>query len=39
MVDLAGRQLANPLRDTAILLLLFDTGIPVVRCVVSVWQM
>jgi integrase/recombinase XerD len=27
MVDLAGRQLANPLRDTAILLLLFDTGI------------
>jgi site-specific recombinase XerD len=27
MVDLAGRQLANPLRDTAILLLLFDTGV------------
>jgi integrase/recombinase XerD len=27
MVDLAGRQLANPLRDTAIILLLFDTGI------------
>ncbi len=27
MVDLAGRQLANPQRDTAILLLLFDTGI------------
>ena len=27
MVALAGRQLANPLRDTAIILLLFDTGI------------
>jgi integrase/recombinase XerD len=27
MVDFAGKQLANPLRDTAILLLLFDTGI------------
>jgi integrase/recombinase XerD len=27
MVDLAGQQLANPLRDTAIILLLFDTGI------------
>ena len=27
MVDLAGRQLANPQRDTAIVLLLFDTGI------------
>jgi integrase/recombinase XerD len=27
MVDLAGKQLANPLRDTAIILLLFDTGI------------
>lgn len=27
MVDLAGRQMANPLRDTAILLLMFDTGI------------
>jgi len=27
MVDLAGRQLANPQRDTAIVLLLFDTRI------------
>jgi integrase/recombinase XerD len=27
MVDFAGKQLANPLRDTAIILLLFDTGI------------